>query len=68
VDLTSRIVYFVCFLGVVLTIPILLLYVVDIYKPIDKKIKQILNVVVIIAVVIWVLSLFVNLPHIHVGR
>ena len=34
----------------------------------DAKIKQILNIVVVIAVVLWILSLFVGVPHIHVGR
>jgi hypothetical protein len=38
------------------------------YIPMDGKIKQILNAVVVIAVVLFILALFVDLPHIHVGR
>jgi hypothetical protein len=46
-----------------------ILWAVNTYIPMDAKIKQILNVVVIIAVVIFLLSLFVGyLPHMHVGK
>ncbi len=56
-------------LVVVLIIIGVLLYLVNAFIPMDGKIKQIINVVVIIAVVLWILSLFIGgLPHIHVGR
>ena len=46
-----------------------LMWAVNTYIPMEPRIKQILNVVVIIAVVIFVLSLFSGyLPHIQVGR
>ena len=46
-----------------------LLYVFNNYVTmIDAKIKQIINVVVVVAVVIWLVTLFVPLPHIPVGR
>lgn len=34
----------------------------------DAKIRNIINVVVVVAVVLWVLNLFVDIPHIHVGK
>jgi uncharacterized membrane protein YidH (DUF202 family) len=45
-----------------------LLWLANSYIPMDEKIKNILNVVVVIAVVLWVLSIFVGWPKIHVGR
>ena len=48
-----------------------LLWLVNTYIPMDSKIKQVLNVVVIIAVVLWILSLFLGgtgIPDIRVGR
>jgi len=48
-----------------------LLWLVNTYIPMDGKIKQILNAVVIIAVVLWLLSAFGligNLGNIRVGR
>jgi hypothetical protein len=48
-----------------------LLYLVNTYIPMDPKIKNIINVVVIIAVVLWLLSVFIGFGHldtIHVGR
>jgi hypothetical protein len=47
-----------------------LLWLANTYIPMDPKIKQILNVVIIIAVVLWLLSLFIpfgNLGGIRVG-
>ena len=47
------------------------LWLVNAYIPMDAKIKQILNIVVVIAVVLFILSLFVSfqgLHSIHVGR
>ncbi|MHB8602180.1 MAG: Thivi_2564 family membrane protein [Nitrosotalea sp.] len=59
-------------LVVVLIVVGVLLWLVNSMIPMDGKIKQILNVVVVICVVLWVLSLFVgNLGSIHtfhVGR
>jgi Fe2+ transport system protein B len=40
-----------------------LLWLVNTYIPMDGKIKQILNVVVVICVVIWLLSAFGVLGH-----
>jgi hypothetical protein len=56
-------------LCVVLIVIGVLLWLVNAYIPMDAKIKQILNVVVVIAVVLWVLLLFVGpLPDIRIGR
>ena len=56
---------------VVLIVVGVLLWLVNTYLPMDGKIKAILNAVVVIVVVLWVLSLFVNmgvLNQIHVGK
>lgn len=54
---------------VVLIVVGLLLYLVNNFIPMEPSIKQILNMVVIIAVVIWLLSVFLGpLPNIRVGR
>ncbi|QXP86154.1 hypothetical protein KW115_13815 [Methylococcus sp. Mc7] len=48
----------------------ILLWLVNSYIPMETRIKQILNIVVIIAVVLWLLSAFgvlSGLPRIHVG-
>ena len=48
-----------------------LLWLVNSYIPMDGKIKQILNVVVVIAVVLWLLSVFGligELSNIRVGK
>lgn len=48
-----------------------LLWLVNAYIPMDEQIKRILNIVVVIAVVLWVLSMFLgygNLGAIRVGR
>ena len=48
-----------------------LLWLVNTYIPMDAKIKQIMNVVVVIAVVLWLLSAFGmigNLNAIRVGK
>jgi hypothetical protein len=42
-----------------------LLWLVNTYIPMDGKIKQILNVVVVICVVVWLLSEFGVLGHSH---
>ena len=58
-------------LVVVLIVVGVLLWLVNAYIPMDRKIKYILNVVVIIAVVIWLLQVFGvlgSLDSIHIGR
>jgi RsiW-degrading membrane proteinase PrsW (M82 family) len=46
-----------------------LMYCVNRFIPMEPNIKQVLNVVVVIAVVLFVLSLFSGyFPNIHVGR
>jgi low temperature requirement protein LtrA len=48
-----------------------LLWMVNNYIPMDRKIKQILNAVVVIAVVLWIgnlFGLFSSLRGIHIGR
>jgi preprotein translocase subunit SecE len=56
-------------LVIVLIIVGVLLWLVNNYLPMDAKIKQILNVVVVIAVVIWVLVVLTGLvPNFHFGR
>lgn len=56
-------------LVIVLIIVGLLLYLVNNFIPMDGKIKQIINVVVVIAVVLWLLQLFVGpIADIRVGR
>lgn len=45
------------------------LYLVNQFIPMDEKIKQILNIVVVIALVVWLLSLFLGgIPNIHIGK
>ena len=47
-----------------------LLYLVNTYIPMDGKIKNILNIVVVVAVVLWLLTVFGvlnRMPHIRVG-
>lgn len=54
---------------VLLVVVGILLWAVNTYLPMDGKIKQILNIVVIIAVVVFILSLFSGyFPSIHVGK
>lgn len=48
-----------------------LLWLVNTYIPMDAKIKQILNVVAVVAVVVWVLSafgLFEQIGNVRVGK
>ncbi|MBA3010857.1 MAG: hypothetical protein KKF12_09235 [Proteobacteria bacterium] len=48
-----------------------LLWMVNNYIPMDRKIKQILNVVVVIAVVLWVgnlFGIFDSVRSIHIGK
>jgi len=46
-----------------------LLWLANTYLPMDGKIKQIMNAVVVIAVVLWLIAIFIGpLPDIRVGR
>ena len=47
-------------LVLVLIIVGVLLYLINNYIPMDGKIKKIINIVVVVAVIIWVLGLFVG--------
>jgi hypothetical protein len=49
---------------VILIVAGVLLYLVNTYIPMDATIKKIINAVVIIAVVLWLLTLFGILPEI----
>lgn len=54
---------------IVLVVVGVLLWAVNQFIPMDGKIKQILNIVVVIAVVVFLLSLFAGyLPSIRVGK
>jgi hypothetical protein len=56
---------------VVLIVVGLLLWLINNYIPMDGKIKQILNIVVVIAVILWLLQVFGllgDIGAIHVGR
>jgi hypothetical protein len=54
---------------IVIVIIGVILWAVNTYIPMDARIKQILNIVVAVVLVLFLLSLFVpSLPHIHVGK
>ena len=53
---------------VILIVVGVLLYLVNAHIPMDATIKKIINVVVIIAVVLWLLSVFGILPDIGIIR
>ena len=56
---------------IVLIVVGVLLWLVNVYIPMDGKIKRILNIVVVIVVVLWLLNvfgLFSSLSTIHVGK
>ncbi len=58
-------------LAITLIVIGVLLWLVNTYIPMDGKIKQILNIVVVICVVIWLLSVFGVIGHsgdIHVPQ
>lgn len=58
-------------LVIVLVLVGVLLWAANTYIPMDPKIKQILNIVVVIAVVLWLLNVFGVLAGLHgirVGR
>jgi hypothetical protein len=51
-----------CAIGVIL-------WLINTYIPMEAMMKNIVNAVVIIAVVVWLMLLFVGpLPHINIGR
>ena len=45
-----------------------ILWLVNTYIPMDEKIKNILNAVTVIALVLWLLTMFIDIPNIHVGK
>lgn len=54
---------------VVLIIAGILLWLVNNYIPMDRKIKQILNIVVVVVIIVWLLrvfGIFQSLMHIRV--
>jgi hypothetical protein len=56
---------------IILIVVGVLLWLINTYIPMDAKIKQILNAVVVIAVVLWLLQQFgllAQLSNIHVGH
>jgi multisubunit Na+/H+ antiporter MnhB subunit len=55
-------------LVVVLIIVGVLLYLVNQFLPMDAKIKQILNIVVVIVVILYVLSAFGVLPALNTAK
>ncbi len=58
-------------LVLILVVVGVVLWVINSYIPMQSTIKKILNVVVIISVIIWLLSLFGligNLSAIHIGK
>jgi hypothetical protein len=59
-------------LVLVLIIIGVLLYLINNYIPMDAKIKKIINIVVVVAVIIWILGLFVGgwgaLENIRIGK
>jgi hypothetical protein len=59
-------------LAIVLIIVGVLLWLVNTYIPMDAKIKKILNAVVVIAIVLWILGIFLGgwggIENIRVGK
>lgn len=55
-------------LVVTLVVVGVLLWLVNAYIPMDPKIKQILNIVIVIAVVLWLLSVFGVFSHLGTVR
>lgn len=54
---------------ILLVIVGVIMWAINAFIPMEARIKQILNVIVIICVVVFLLSLFVGyLPHMHVGK
>lgn len=66
-DLISLAILFM--MGTAIIVVGVLLRAANTYLPMDAKIKQILNIVVVVALVIFILSLFWGyMPHIRVGK
>jgi len=55
-------------LVVVLIVVGVLLWLVNVYMPMDAKIKNIINIVVVIAVVLWLLRVFGVMGDVHTIR
>lgn len=59
-------------LVIVLIIIGIVLYLINNYIPMDEKIKKIINIVVVVAVILWILGIFLggwgSLGTIRVGR
>ena len=54
---------------IVLVVIGIALWAINTYIPMEAGIKKVLNIVVVLAVVLFVLSLFIGyFPNIHVGR
>ena len=54
---------------IILVVVGLALYLINTFIPMDPKIKQILNVVVIIVLVVWLISLFIGyVPNPTIGK
>lgn len=54
---------------IIIVIVGVLLWAINQFVPMDAKIKQILNIVVVIALVLFILSLFIgSFPSIRIGR
>jgi hypothetical protein len=60
----------VSLIGLVVTLVVVgvLLWLANTYIPMDAKIKQVLNVVVLVVVVLWILGLFVDFGSINSVR
>lgn len=54
---------------IVLIVIGVILWAVNTYIPMDAKIKNILNIVVVVVLLLWLLKLFVgDLPYIKIGK
>ena len=54
---------------IVLIVIGVILWAVNTYIPMDAKIKNILNIVVVVVLVLWLLKLFIgDLPYIKIGK
>ena len=45
-----------------------LLYLINQYLPMDARVKQILNIVVIVAIILWVLFIFLGIDITRLGN
>jgi hypothetical protein len=53
---------------VILIVVGVVLWLINVYIPMDAKIKTILNVAVVVAVVLWLLQMFIGLEGINAVR